>query len=109
MVIDEQIVVAGSFNYTQPANDYNDENLFVLGSVFPKVEDISRHGRVPGAREAHEGRDRTDHRRLEVLRAIVPPTRRRSPERRAANQATKPTRIPGPIQRDVMRRHAWRS
>ena len=40
MVIDEQIVVAGSFNYTQPANDYNDENLFVLGSVFPKVENI---------------------------------------------------------------------
>lgn len=35
MVIDEQVVVAGSVNYTQPANDYNDENLFVLGSVFP--------------------------------------------------------------------------
>jgi len=40
MVIDERIVVAGSFNYTQPANDYNDENLFVIGSVFPKVENI---------------------------------------------------------------------
>jgi phosphatidylserine/phosphatidylglycerophosphate/cardiolipin synthase-like enzyme len=37
MVIDARIVVAGSFNYTQPANDYNDENLFVIGSVFPKV------------------------------------------------------------------------
>jgi phosphatidylserine/phosphatidylglycerophosphate/cardiolipin synthase-like enzyme len=33
MVIDERIVVAGSFNYTEPANDYNDENIFVLGSV----------------------------------------------------------------------------
>jgi phosphatidylserine/phosphatidylglycerophosphate/cardiolipin synthase-like enzyme len=32
---------AGGFNYTQPANDYNDENLFVLGSVFPKVEKIA--------------------------------------------------------------------
>jgi phosphatidylserine/phosphatidylglycerophosphate/cardiolipin synthase-like enzyme len=32
MVIDERIVVAGSFNYTLPANDYNDENIFVLGS-----------------------------------------------------------------------------
>jgi phosphatidylserine/phosphatidylglycerophosphate/cardiolipin synthase-like enzyme len=41
MVIDESIVVAGSFNYTQPANDYNDENLFVIGSVFPKVGNIS--------------------------------------------------------------------
>jgi phosphatidylserine/phosphatidylglycerophosphate/cardiolipin synthase-like enzyme len=35
MVIDERIVVAGSFNYTEPANDYNDENIFVLGSVDP--------------------------------------------------------------------------
>jgi hypothetical protein len=33
--------VAGSFNYAQPANDYNDENLFVIGSVFPKVENIT--------------------------------------------------------------------
>jgi phosphatidylserine/phosphatidylglycerophosphate/cardiolipin synthase-like enzyme len=41
MVIDEQVVVAGSFNYTQPANDYNDENLFVLGSVFAKVDKIT--------------------------------------------------------------------
>jgi len=32
MVIDEQVVVAGSFNYTQPANEFNDENLFVIGS-----------------------------------------------------------------------------
>lgn len=41
MVVDETIVVAGSFNYTQPANDYNDENIFVLGSPFPTVEGIS--------------------------------------------------------------------
>jgi phosphatidylserine/phosphatidylglycerophosphate/cardiolipin synthase-like enzyme len=41
MVIDETVVVAGSFNYTQPANDFNDENLFVIGSVLPKVEDIT--------------------------------------------------------------------
>jgi hypothetical protein len=41
MVIDEQIVVAGSFSYTQPANDYNDENLFVIGSVFPNVGNIN--------------------------------------------------------------------
>jgi len=36
MVIDEATVVAGSFNYTAPANEYNDENIFVLGS--PKLD-----------------------------------------------------------------------
>jgi phosphatidylserine/phosphatidylglycerophosphate/cardiolipin synthase-like enzyme len=41
MVIDERIVVAGSFNYTQPANEYNDENLFVLGSTHSEVEGIN--------------------------------------------------------------------
>jgi phosphatidylserine/phosphatidylglycerophosphate/cardiolipin synthase-like enzyme len=40
MVIDESIVVAGSFNYTQPANDYNDENLFVIGSPLPEVAGV---------------------------------------------------------------------
>jgi phosphatidylserine/phosphatidylglycerophosphate/cardiolipin synthase-like enzyme len=40
MVIDEQVVVAGSFNYTAPANEYNAENIFVLGSVHPEVEGI---------------------------------------------------------------------
>jgi phosphatidylserine/phosphatidylglycerophosphate/cardiolipin synthase-like enzyme len=40
MVIDEQIVVAGSFNYTAPANEFNDENIFVLGSVHSEVEGI---------------------------------------------------------------------
>jgi phosphatidylserine/phosphatidylglycerophosphate/cardiolipin synthase-like enzyme len=32
MTVDDAIVVAGSFNYTAPANDYNDENIFVIGS-----------------------------------------------------------------------------
>jgi phosphatidylserine/phosphatidylglycerophosphate/cardiolipin synthase-like enzyme len=41
MVIDERIVVAGSFNYTQPANDFNDENIFVLGSVLPEYEGVT--------------------------------------------------------------------
>lgn len=41
MVINERVVVAGSFNYTQPANEYNDENLFVLGSVHPKTEGVT--------------------------------------------------------------------
>ena len=34
MVIDNAVVVAGSFNYTAPANEYNDENVFVLGSPY---------------------------------------------------------------------------
>lgn len=34
MVIDDAITVAGSMNYTAPANDYNDENIFVLGSPY---------------------------------------------------------------------------
>ena len=41
MVIDEQVVVAGSFNYTEPANDYNDENLFVIGSCAAKAEQVT--------------------------------------------------------------------
>ncbi|MBU2547981.1 MAG: phospholipase [Proteobacteria bacterium] len=34
MVIDQNIVVGGSFNYTAPANLYNDENIFVIGNPF---------------------------------------------------------------------------
>lgn len=34
MVIDDAIVVAGSMNYTAPANQYNDENIFVIGSPY---------------------------------------------------------------------------
>jgi len=41
MVIDERVVVAGSFNYTEPANEYNDENIFVLGSVFRQTHGLA--------------------------------------------------------------------
>lgn len=34
MVIDEQVVIGGSFNYTAPANLLNDENIFVIGSPY---------------------------------------------------------------------------
>jgi len=33
MVIDEQLVIAGSFNYTEPATLFNDENIVVLGDL----------------------------------------------------------------------------
>jgi len=38
MVIDEAIVVGGSMNYTAPANEYNDENIFVIGSPYELPE-----------------------------------------------------------------------
>jgi phosphatidylserine/phosphatidylglycerophosphate/cardiolipin synthase-like enzyme len=38
MVIDDHTVVAGSMNYTQPANELNDENIFVIGSPFRQLE-----------------------------------------------------------------------
>ena len=63
MVIDEQVVVAGSFNYTQPANDFNDENIFVIGSVFDEVEGV--------AVEASAGRQVARHMKTEIRRIIA--------------------------------------
>jgi phosphatidylserine/phosphatidylglycerophosphate/cardiolipin synthase-like enzyme len=39
MVIDEDIVVAGSMNYTRPANEFNDENVFIIGSPYDLGDD----------------------------------------------------------------------
>jgi hypothetical protein len=36
-VVDDRTVVAGSFNYTRPANDFNDENIFVIGSPYGEI------------------------------------------------------------------------
>ena len=33
MVIDEQLIIAGSYNYTHPANFLNDENILILGDL----------------------------------------------------------------------------
>lgn len=33
MVLDDQVVIAGSFNYTGPANALNDENIIILGDL----------------------------------------------------------------------------
>jgi phosphatidylserine/phosphatidylglycerophosphate/cardiolipin synthase-like enzyme len=63
MVIDEQIVVAGSFNYTAPANEYNDENIFVLGSVHQEVEGIDV--------AANPCRDLAVHMKTEIERIIA--------------------------------------
>jgi phosphatidylserine/phosphatidylglycerophosphate/cardiolipin synthase-like enzyme len=33
MVIDDSLTIVGSFNYTEPANLYNDENIIILGDL----------------------------------------------------------------------------
>jgi hypothetical protein len=33
MVIDSQLIIVGSFNYTDPANTLNDENIVILGDL----------------------------------------------------------------------------
>lgn len=33
MVIDDRLVIGGSFNYTEPANRLNDENIIILGDL----------------------------------------------------------------------------
>ena len=63
MVIDEQVVVAGSFNYTAPANEYNDENIFVIGSVHGEVEGIGV--------AAHPCREIARHMKAEIERIIA--------------------------------------
>lgn len=40
MVVDNATTLAGSFNYTQPANLFNDENLFVMGSPYSESEGV---------------------------------------------------------------------
>ncbi|MDH3975390.1 MAG: hypothetical protein OEV42_14010 [Deltaproteobacteria bacterium] len=35
MVIDEQVVIAGSFNYTGPTNRLNNENIMIFGDLEP--------------------------------------------------------------------------
>ncbi len=33
MVIDEKLIIAGSFNYTGPATRLNDENIMIIGDL----------------------------------------------------------------------------
>ena len=39
MVIDEQLIIAGSFNYTGPANKLNDENMIIIGDLKSEKQD----------------------------------------------------------------------
>jgi len=38
LVLDEKVVIGGSFNYTAPANYYNDENIFII-----RNESVAQH------------------------------------------------------------------
>lgn len=49
MVIDEQLIIAGSFNYTGPANYINDENILIIGDLFSKNQSsIAKQKRLAG-------------------------------------------------------------
>ena len=49
MVIDEQLVIAGSFNYTGDANYINDENILILGDLDSENQDsIAKQKRLAG-------------------------------------------------------------
>jgi phosphatidylserine/phosphatidylglycerophosphate/cardiolipin synthase-like enzyme len=39
MIIDEQLIIAGSFNYTGPANITNDENIIIIGDLASTNQD----------------------------------------------------------------------
>jgi phosphatidylserine/phosphatidylglycerophosphate/cardiolipin synthase-like enzyme len=33
MILDDEVIIAGSFNYTGPANMLNDENIIIIGDL----------------------------------------------------------------------------
>ena len=49
MVIDERIIIAGSFNYTGPATRFSDENVIMLGSLADaSAESVAARERLAG-------------------------------------------------------------
>lgn len=53
MIIDDQLIIAGSFNYTSDANRINDENIIILGDLGTKLPaQIEAQGKI--ARYARE-------------------------------------------------------
>jgi phosphatidylserine/phosphatidylglycerophosphate/cardiolipin synthase-like enzyme len=65
---DDRTVGAGSFNYTRPANDFNDENIFVGGSPY---DEIKEPGRTPIQVDAARCRDLALHVRTELERIFA--------------------------------------
>jgi phosphatidylserine/phosphatidylglycerophosphate/cardiolipin synthase-like enzyme len=48
MVIDEKVVVVGSFNFTGPANRMNDENIIVIGDILESDGEVLKRQRQIG-------------------------------------------------------------
>ena len=46
MVIDEQLVIGGSFNYTGPANKTNDENILIIGDLETENEQSKKRQKI---------------------------------------------------------------
>nr|MDJ0970734.1 phospholipase D-like domain-containing protein [Kiloniellales bacterium] len=62
MVIDGQVIVAGSFNYTGPATRLNDENIIVIGDLEAgNATSIDRQRRLGGFALAEIDRIIADH------------------------------------------------
>jgi len=57
MVLDDEVVIGGSFNYTGPANRVNDENIIILGDLDTK-SDLQKEAQKKIAQFAREEIDR---------------------------------------------------
>ncbi|TPV94725.1 MAG: phospholipase [Myxococcales bacterium FL481] len=56
MVIDDNVVIGGSFNYTGAANRFNDENILVIGDV-DESDPVAAHNQAVLGRYARHGVD----------------------------------------------------
>jgi len=48
MVIDRQLIIAGSFNYTGPATRLNDENIIIIGNLEETNADAKKTQKLLG-------------------------------------------------------------
>jgi phosphatidylserine/phosphatidylglycerophosphate/cardiolipin synthase-like enzyme len=77
MVIDDCTVVAGSMNYTRPANEFNDENIFVIGSPYDREERVEvDHAEC--ARLANHMRDEVERIARDLSEPFTPAAKQRS-------------------------------
>lgn len=52
-MIDQSVMIGGSFNYTGPATDFNDENLIVIGdTLVTDPDEISRQAVIAAYAQA---------------------------------------------------------
>jgi phosphatidylserine/phosphatidylglycerophosphate/cardiolipin synthase-like enzyme len=67
-VVDDRTVVADNFSYTRPANDFNNQNIFVVGSAY---DEIKEPGRTPIQVDATRCRELALHVRTELERIFA--------------------------------------